>query len=149
MVLAGHLLPNKAALTLHSSPVQGREYKTKGLQVELRTGRDHSYNYSYRQNRPNLRKLVSITANQIRAGQQEIRAWWDFKATTLSRKHQSFPWLGSEKPSLSILHHNIFTDIYCTVKIICHHVLSFTNFCRYQNLYKYIKNLKNSSVPKY
>ena len=42
LTLAGCQVPTKATLSLPSSTGQGRENKTKGLWVEIRTRRDHS-----------------------------------------------------------------------------------------------------------
>jgi len=42
LALAGHQVPTKAALSLHSSAGQGRENGTKGTWAEIRRGRYHS-----------------------------------------------------------------------------------------------------------
>lgn len=67
LTLAGYQVPTKLCQHVPSSAGQGEKNTTKGSRVKIRTGRSPS-NYHHRQNRINLRKLVSLNTNQIRVG---------------------------------------------------------------------------------
>jgi len=66
--LAVHQVPTKAALSLHFSAGQGRKNMTKGLWVEIRTGRDHSPITITGKTDLTWGKLIEFITIQIRIG---------------------------------------------------------------------------------